>query len=299
VLHARGCKVLSGDANDTAQALAIARQADVAVLCLGEERGMSGEASCRAEPDLPQAQADLARAVLALGKPVVLAISSGRPIILPKDIVDAVGAILSAWFLGTEAGNALGDILAGTRAPGGRLPVTWPYSAGQAPIYYARRRSGRPADTNQHYTSKYLDVPVEPLYPFGHGLSYTTFSVENLRLSAAEMSAADGVDVTVDLANTGARAGETVVFMFIQDPVASVTRPVLAAKAFAKVNLAAGERQTIRLRLAGSDMQFPGVDMRPRIENGRLDVLVGERAVESELLRASVIVTGGVDSLMA
>lgn len=297
VAQARGCEILSGSADDQALALTAARQAEVVVLCLGEERGMSGEASCRAEPDLPEVQIGLARAVLALGKPVVLVISSGRPIILPKDIVEGVSAILATWFLGSEAGNALGDILSGSAAPGGRLPVSWPYSAGQAPIYYARRRSGRPADTNQHYTSKYLDVPVEPLYPFGHGLSYTTFRIENLRLSASEMTASDGVDVAVDVVNTGGRAGDTTVFMFIQDPVASVTRPVLAAKGFAKVSLAAGERRALRFRLTGADLRFPGIDMQPRIENGRIDVLAGERAVESELLRASLTVTGGVSSM--
>lgn len=297
--HARGCEILSGSAADKIQAVTAARQAEVVVLCLGEERGMSGEARCRAEPDLPQVQADLARAVLALGKPVVLVISSGRPIILPMDIVEGASAILATWFLGSEAGNALGDFLSGATAPGGRLPVSWPCSAGQAPIYYARRRSGRPADTNQPYTSKYLDVPVEPLYPFGHGLSYTTFRIENLRLSAVEMTANDSVDVAVDIVNAGSRAGDATVFMFIQDPVASVTRPVLSARGFAKVSLAAGERQTIRFTLTGAGLRFPGIDMQPRIEDGRIDILVGERAVESELLRASLMVTGGVSSLIA
>lgn len=299
IVYAKGADILLATDGSVAEAVVAADSAEVVILCLGEERGMSGEACCRAEPDLPRAQARLAEAVIATGKPVILVLSSGRPIILPRAIVDGCGAILATWFLGSEAGSALGDVLSGARAPSGRLPVTWPVSAGQAPIYYARRRSGRPADYKLHYTSKYLDVPVEPLYPFGHGLSYTKFKLENLRLSSTVLAVPGEIEVAVDILNCGDCDGETVVFLFIQDAVASVTRPVLSAKGFIRAQVIAGSSLEARFTLTSDDLRFPGVDMRSRIENGAVRVMLGERAVESELLSATFTVTGGIDALGA
>ena len=294
VLNAQGSTVTTTSDDMIGAAVAAAAHADTIILCAGESRAMSGEASCRGEPDLPEAQRRLARALLETGKPVILVISSGRPVILPDWLVAGAHAILATWFLGSEAGSALGDILSGATSPSGRLPVTWPAASGQIPIYYAERRSGRPADPAQRYSSKYLDIPVEPLFPFGHGLSYTVFRVENLRVENSVVAVPGMLEVSVEAVNIGKRAGAITLLLFIQDPVASIARPVLLLKAFAKLEAAAGERIIARFSLSTDVLAFPGIDLRPRIENGRIDILVGERAVESELLRASIEITGGV-----
>ena len=293
VMHAPGSKIDAASAQDIAAAVAIARQSDVVLLCAGESRAMSGEASCRGEPGLPEAQQELARALLATGKPLILILSSGRPIVLPGWLVSGSAAILATWFLGSEAGSALGDILSGTHSPSGRLPVTWPAALGQIPIHYAQRRSGRPASPGVHYSSKYLDIPVDPLFPFGHGLSYGSFRITGLSASPHQVQAAGTLDVAFDVTNTGTMAAATTVLVFIQDPVASVAQPVLALKAFTQVEAQPGETVQVKLPLKVSDFAFTGIDLKPRVENGRIDILVGMRAVESELLRVSVTVVGG------
>jgi beta-glucosidase len=274
VIYARGTSVDSMNTSGFADAVAAARQSDAVVLVLGEHADMSGEAASRAWIDLPGAQEALARAVHAVGKPTVAVLANGRPLSIVW-LAAEVPAILETWFLGTQMGHSVADVLFGDYNPGGKLPVTFPRTTGQVPIYYNRKNTGRPPAADNKYTSKYLDVPWTPLFPFGHGLSYTTFAYDNLRLSAATMRASDTLTVSVDLANTGDRAGDEVVQMYIQDEVASVTRPLKQLKAFSRITLQPGERRTVTFRLRPDDLAFYDAAARRVTEPGFFKVYVG------------------------
>jgi beta-glucosidase len=250
--------------------------ADAVVLCVGELANMSGEAASRAELDLPAGQRELAESVLARGKRVVVVLFSGRPLVLPW-LFEQADAVLAAWFLGSEAGNAIADVLTGRVSPTGRTPMAWPRAVGQIPVFFGQRPSGRPFKPNDHYTSKYLDVPNDPLFPFGHGLTYGRFTLANLRVTP-------GFEVRVDVTNEGRRAAEETVFLFIHDKVASVTRPLLELRGFEKISLAPGETGTVVLPLPSSELQFPGLDLQPVLEPGEFEVLVGPSADRTQLL---------------
>ena len=183
--------------------------------------------------------------MLDLGKPVVVTLSSGRPLMAPW-LFERADAVLATWFLGSEAGHAVGDVLSGRHNPTGRLPVSWPVDIGQIPIFYAQRPTGRPANPDEHYTSKYLDLPVEPLFPFGHGLSYTRFAYRDLRADPPTCGRATTITVEVEVANEGDVPGEETVFLFIRDPVASLARPLLELRGVAKIALDPGARGTVR-----------------------------------------------------
>ncbi len=289
---ARGAE-LDGDAlKGIPEAVELARRADLVILCVGEARWMSGEAGSRARPDLPGGQADLVRAVLDLGKPAIVVLSSGRPLTLPW-LFERRCAVLAAWFLGSEAGNAVADVIAGHWNPSGRLPVSWPVDVGQIPIYYSRLPTGRPLDANIRYTSKYLDMPNEPLFAFGHGLSYTRFALGNLRASPGELRAGGTVSVTVEVSNRGAVAGEETVLLFIRDPVASVSRPVLELRGMAKIALGAGQSGTVRMTLAADALAFPGPDLAPLLEPGEIEIHVGPAARPDALLKTAIRVMAG------
>jgi beta-glucosidase len=260
-----------------AAACELCRGADLVLLCLGEAAAMSGEAASRANPDLPGAQNTLAQAIFDLGKPVVVVISSGRPLMIPK-IVDQARAVVATWFLGAEAGHAIADVLTGAFNPTGRLPVTWPRSVGQVPIFFAERPSGRPANPVDHYTSKYLDMPVEPQFWFGHGLSYSPFTLANPRASATKFQRDDQLTIEADVTNEGAIAGEQTIFMFARDMVASVARPLLELKGIAKIALDSGETGTVRFLLAAAALRFPGADLKPVLEPGEFQIFVGPSA---------------------
>ena len=221
---APGVAIAGADMSGIAAAREICQDAEIVLLCLGEAANMSGEAASRANPGLPGVQDALAEAIFDLGKPVVVLISSGRPLTIPL-IVEKARAVVATWFLGAAAGHAIADVLTGKFNPTGRLPVTWPRDVGQVPIFYAARPSGRPANPDDHYTSKYLDMPVEPLFYFGHGLSYSRFNLTNLRVSTAEFKRGDELTIEVDVFNEGPIAGEATVFLFARDVVASVARP--------------------------------------------------------------------------
>jgi beta-glucosidase len=285
--HARGVEVEAEVPSDIAGALALARRADVVVLCLGEARGMSGEAASRARPDLPGRQGELAQAALGVDKPVVALLSSGRPLMVPW-LFERAHAVLATWFLGSEAGNAIGDVLSGRWNPTGRLPVSWPVDIGQVPIFYAQRPTGRPPDPAVHYSSKYLDLPVEPLFPFGHGLSYARFGLSGLRTSASELRPGDAITIECDVVNEGALAGEETVLLFVRDPVASVARPLLELKGMAKIALEPRRGGVVRFTLAAEDLAFLGADLTPRLEPGLFELLVGRSAAHAKLLRTSV-----------
>ncbi|OLC10623.1 MAG: glycosyl hydrolase [Gemmatimonadetes bacterium 13_1_40CM_66_11] len=279
VLYARGSGIDDSATAGFAEAVAAARQAKVAILVLGERGEMSGEAASRSSLGLPGVQQQLLEAVAATGTPVVLVLMNGRPLIL-EWASDHVPAIVETWFLGVEAGNATADVLFGDVNPSGRLPVTFPRVLGQIPLYYNHRNTGRPPDPNNKFTSKYIDVPVTPRYPFGFGLSYTTFSYTNLKLSATRARVRDTVTATVTVTNTGNREGMEVVQLYIRDEVASVSRPVRELKAFTRLSLKPGESRAVDLRIAMRDLWFYGLDMKPVVEPGTFRVFVGPNSAE-------------------
>jgi beta-glucosidase len=285
VLYAQGAGIEDTSKAGFPAAVVAARQAKVAILVLGERGDMSGEAASRSSLGLPGVQQQLLEAVAATGTPVVLVLMNGRPLIL-EWASDHVPAIVETWFLGVEAGNATADVLFGDVNPSGRLPVTFPRVLGQVPLYYNHRNTGRPPDPSNKYTSKYIDVPVTPRYPFGFGLSYTTFAYSNLTLSATRARASDTLTATVTVTNSSSREGTEVVQLYVHDVVASVARPVRELKAFRRVTLKPGESRAVDLRVALRDLAFYGLDMKPVVEPGTFRVYVGPNSAEG--LEASV-----------
>ncbi len=260
-------------APDFSDAVAAARDADAVILALGESAGMSGEAASRADLGLPGHQQALADAVLAAGRPVAVVLFNGRPLAIPK-LAESAPAILEAWFPGTEAGHAVADVLFGKVNPGGKLPVTFPRAVGQVPLYYNHLSTGRPPDEKNKYTSKYLDVAWTPLFPFGHGLGYSTFTLSNLELSAPSIPESRRLRVSVDVANVGERAGDEVVQLYVQDVVASMTRPVQELKGFQRITLNAGERRRVEFWIGREELGFYGRDMTWVVEPGEFRVRV-------------------------
>ena len=274
VTYAQGCDVPCESDAGFAEAAAAASAAQATVLVLGETADMSGEAAVRSEIDLPGRQEELIRAVKATGKPFVVVLMNGRPLSLPEVDRDAP-AILEAWFPGIQSGNAIADVLFGKFNPGGKLPVTFPHSVGQTPIYYNHELTGRPCDTEVKYNSRYLDLPCTPLYPFGHGLSYTSFEISGLKLNAKTMKPSGSVLASVDVRNTGQRAGDEVVQLYLSDPVASMTQPVRRLRGFQRVSLQPGERKTVTFRIDKGDVGFYDNAAKFRVEPGRIDLYAG------------------------
>jgi beta-glucosidase len=287
IVFAPGVTIAGEETSGIDAAREICRDADLVLLCLGEAATMSGEAASRANPGLPGVQNALAEALFALGKPVVLLISSGRPLMIGA-IAAKAHALVATWFLGVEAGNAIADVLTGKYNPTGRLPVTWPRDVGQVPIFFAERPSGRPANPDDLYTSKYLDMPVEPLFPFGHGLSYSRFILTKPRVNKAEFKRADQLTVEVDVLNEGDAAGEETVFLFARDVVASVARPLLELKGMGRIALSPGEAGTVCFRLAAEALAFPGSDLKPVFEPGEFLLFAGQSADPHGLLAIKV-----------
>ncbi|HYR08666.1 MAG TPA: glycoside hydrolase family 3 C-terminal domain-containing protein, partial [Longimicrobium sp.] len=277
VIHAVGVEsVRSMERGGFAQAARAARRADAVVLVVGEAEDQSGEASSRAYLDLPGAQRELVDAVRAAagGRPLAVVLMNGRPLAI-EWMHGSVPAILEGWFGGVEMGNAVADVLFGDVNPGGKLPVTFPRTIGQVPIYYSYRQTGRPAHALNEYTSKYEDVPWTPLYSFGHGLSYTWFRYGPVRLSATRMTPADSLTVSVDVTNAGARAGDEVVQLYVQDRAAGMTRPVRELRGFQRIHLRAGETRTVTFRIDVDDLAFWGPGMRRIAEPGLFVAEVG------------------------
>jgi beta-glucosidase len=285
--HAPGVAIEGGDDTGIAAALQLCAGADAVLLCLGEAARMSGEAASRAEPYLPGRQSTLALAVCerarAGGIPVVAIVFSGRPLVIPE-LAAQTDALVAAWFLGSEAGHGLADVLTGRVSPNGRTPMSWPRAVGQIPVFFAERPTGRPADPKDHYTSKYLDVPNEPLYPFGHGLSYGRFTLANLRVTPEQARETDTIEVRVDVTNEGRRAAEETVLLFTRDLVASVARPLLELNGFGKISLRSGATGTVTMTLRATQLRFLGIDLRCVFERGEVEILVGPCADRSKLL---------------
>src|SRR5881398_3145913 len=277
VVYAKGCGITDTSTAGFADAVAAAKQAHVAVLVLGEAGDMSGEAASRAELDLPGVQPQLLEAVHATGTPIVLVVMSGRPLTIPW-AAEHVPAILESWFLGVETGPALAAVLFGDVSPSGKLPVTFPRAVGQIPLYYDHKNTGRPTGPDK-YTSKYTDLPVTPLFPFGHGLSYTTFGYSDLRLSAPRITPAGAQNVSVTVTNIGSREGAEVVQLYVHDEVASVTRPVRALAGFRRVSLKPGEARTLDFHLTSKELGLYNKDMKFVVEPGKFRVFVGGSSV--------------------
>ena len=291
VHYAIGLKQARGrDTSDFAAAVEAARQSDVALLFIGEEAILSGEAHSRAHLDLPGAQKELVVAVAATGKPLVLVVLAGRPLTIP-DVFAKAQAVLYAWHPGTMTGPALADLLFGLESPSGKLPITFPKTEGQIPVYYAHKNTGRPP-TGRKLTliddipprarqsslgdaSRYLDVGYEPLYPFGYGLSYTEYRYANLRLSSERVKKDDTLRVLVDVTNAGSRDGQETVQLYVRDLVASLTRPVKELKAFQRVRIPAGQTKVVELELPVSSLGFHDPAMRYVVEPGAFRLWVG------------------------
>jgi beta-glucosidase len=214
-------------------------------------------------------------------------LTSGRPLLV-SPLIRRADAVLATWFLGSEAGHAIADVLTGRVNPSGRLPVTWPLDIGQVPIFFGMWPTGRPADPDTRYTSKYIDLGTEPLFAFGHGLSYTRFSYARLRLDAHELAPDDRLTAIVEVHNEGDRDGEDTLFLFTHDRVASVARPLLELKAMTKVQLAAGETRSVELSVPVQSLAFNDGDDRTVLEPGMFDVYVGPNAAMSALLNTTV-----------
>jgi beta-glucosidase len=258
-----------GDVKDAASA------ADATVVVVGEASGQSGEASSRQNIDLPGQQQALIDAVKSTGKPFVVVLVNGRPLTIPGAEA-AAPAILEAWFGGIQTGNAVADVLFGKVDPGGKLPVTFPRYVGQLPLYYNHTNTGRPEDPNSKWTSKYADGSSSPLYPFGYGLSYTTFKLSDLRLSSGTMRQNGDITASVTIANTGSRAGDDVVQLYVNDPVASIAQPVRRLAGFQRVTLAPGASRTVRFTLTRDSVGFYGNDGSFKVEPGLINVYAGD-----------------------
>ncbi|TDQ00834.1 glycoside hydrolase family 3 N-terminal domain-containing protein [Labedaea rhizosphaerae] len=275
VTYAKGCEVEGDDTSGFGAAQDTARGADFTVVVVGETAAMSGEAAARSNIDLPGVQQQLVAAIKATGKPFAVVLINGRPLTIPY-LAENAPAILEAWAPGVQGGNAIADILFGTVNPGGKLPVSFPRAVGQIPIYYNHENTGRPADPNNKYTSKYLDLATGPLYEFGHGLSYTTFTIDGLTLSGTRMSTHGGkITVSVQVTNTGKRSGDEVVQLYLRDPVASIVQPVRKLRGFQRVSLGAGAAKTVTFTLTTEDVGFYDNAGKFRVEKGKIEVYVG------------------------
>ncbi|OLS64865.1 beta-glucosidase BglX [Pseudomonas putida] len=258
------------------EAVKAAQGADVVVAVVGESRGMSHESSSRTTLEIPTVQRDLIKALKATGKPLVLVLMNGRPLSIGWEREQA-DAILETWFSGTEGGNAIADVLFGDYNPSGKLPITFPRSVGQIPMYYNHMRIGRPFTPGKpgNYTSQYFEEPNGPLYPFGYGLSYTDFSVLPLTLSGKTLKKGASLEASVKVKNTGKRDGETVVQLYVQDVAASMSRPVKELKNFQKILLKAGEERTVTFRISEDDLKFYNSQLKYAAEAGEFNVQVG------------------------
>jgi beta-glucosidase len=279
VLVAQGSGVEEPLPGGIERAVAAARQADVVILAIGEGANMSGEAQSRTEIVVPEPQQRLAEAVAAVGKPIVVVLKHGRALALDGAVANAQ-AILATWFLGTETGNAIADVLFGAYSPSGRLPASFPRASGQEPYYYAHKPTGRPnpAGPLEPYKAHFRGIPNDAFYPFGHGLTYGRIDYSGLSLSSPTLPMNGTIEVSATVTNRGSRAAEEVVQLYTHDKVASLTRPVRELKAFRKVALAPGQSEVVRFTLRSSDLSFVGRDNKWGVEPGTFDVWIAPSA---------------------
>ena len=288
--HAPGVQIAGPDTDGIPAAVDLCRGAEVVVMCLGEAAAMSGEAASRADLGLPGNQRALAEAVLDLGKPVVVMLSSGRPLTLPW-LFDRADAVLATWFLGGEAGHAIADVLTGRFNPAGRLPVSWPRAVGQIPIFYRQRATGRPTKAGEHFSSSYLDVAATPQFFFGHGLSYSRFALLDLKCDPRSAKAGEFIQIAVTVSNDSDFDGEATLFLFVHELVASVAPPLLTLKGVRKIVLKAREHGQATWSLAIDDLSFIGLNQDRVLAPGRFQIHVGQSADPAGLLTEVIELT--------
>ena len=276
LLYAKGCDIDGDSREGFAEAVSVAKQADVVILSIGERRDMSGEAKSRSNIGIPGVQEDLLKELLATGKPVVVLINAGRPLVF-NYTADNAPAILYTWWLGCEAGNAIADVLFGDYNPSGKLTMTFPRSVGQVPIFYNHLNTGRPAkdDNDRFYRSGYIDNSIYPKYEFGYGLSYTTFQYGNLQVDKKKVTKDEQVKVSVTITNTGKYDGEEIVQLYLRDLVASVSRPVQELKDFTRIFLKAGESKTVTFIIDKEKLSFYNNDLKWVAEPGEFELMIG------------------------
>lgn len=276
LLYAKGCDIEDDNKDGFAEAIEMAKQSDVVILSIGERRDMTGEAKSRSNINIPGVQEDLLKELLATGKPVVVLINTGRPLVF-NYTADNAPAILYTWWLGSEAGNAIADVLFGDYNPSAKLPISFPLSVGQIPIYYSHFNTGRPAtnDSNHNYTSSYNDLSIFPKYEFGYGLSYTSFQYSNLQLSKKKMRRNEQIEASVTITNTGKYEGEEIVQLYLRDKVGSIVRPVEELKDFKKIKLNPGESKTITFIINQEKLSFYNQKLQWVAEPGDFELMIG------------------------
>ena len=284
IIYAEGSSITETTPEKIAEAVAAARSADIVIAAMGEDFNWSGEAAVRTDIRLPEPQRGLLKALKETGKPVVLVTLSGRPLDLSWED-KTMDAILQAWFPGTQGGYGIADVIAGDYNPSGRLVMSFPRNVGQIPIYYNQKSTGRPVDLDNEsidYKSSYLDASITPLYPFGYGLSYTTFDISNVQLDKKALKTKDDkITVTANVQNRGTADGEIVVQLYTRQLVASVTRPVKELKGFQKMALKAGESKQVTFELASEDLAFYGIDMQKKTEPSNMKLWVAQHAADN------------------
>jgi beta-glucosidase len=290
ILYEKGCNVKDSTHNGFKEALAVARESDIIIIAVGEKWDMTGEAKSRADIHLPGVQEEMIKTLYATGKPIIVLVAAGRPLIF-NWTANHVPAILNTWLLGDMAGPAIVNVLTGQYNPSGKLPMTFPRHIGQIPVFYAQKNTGRPSvNDNRHYTSAFIDIPNRPQYVFGHGLSYTDFKYSNLNVSDTVLRKHETITLSITLANTGANAGEEVVQLYIRDRVASITRPVKELKGFEKVYLLPGEQKTVSFSINKQLLQFYNEGMDDWItEPGEFDIMIGSSSEDIRLRQKIVL----------
>ncbi|MDR2234904.1 MAG: beta-glucosidase BglX [Chryseobacterium sp.] len=290
LLYAKGCNVDDNDRSLFAEAVETAKKSDIVIMTLGEGHAMSGEAKSRSSIGFTGVQEELLKEIAKTGKPVVLLINAGRPLIF-NWAADHVPAIVYSWWLGTEAGNSIADVLFGTVNPGGKLPMSFPRTEGQIPVYYNHYNTGRPAknNTDRNYVSAYIDLDNDPKYPFGYGLSYTEFRYSEMNLSSASLKGNQTLEINVTVSNTGKYDGEEVVQLYVRDLFGKLVRPVKELKGFQKVFIKKGESKTVRFKLTPEDLKFFDNDLHFDWESGDFDIMVGTSSQNVQTKRISWI----------
>ena len=288
LLYAKGCNVNDKDTSMFAEAVETAKKADVVIMTLGEGHAMSGEAKSRSNIHFSGVQEDLLKEIAKTGKPIVLLINAGRPLVFDW-ASENIPTIVYTWWLGTEAGNSIADVIFGKVNPGGKLPMTFPRTEGQIPIYYNHYNTGRPAknNTDRNYVSAYIDLDNDPAYPFGFGLSYTTFKYSDFNLSSIELKGNQTLTASIMVTNSGNYDGEEVVQLYIRDLVGKVVRPVKELKGFQKIFLKKGESKTVSFNISPEDLKFYDEDLNYDWEAGEFDIMIGTCSADVQTKRVN------------
>jgi len=279
LVYAKGCQIDDENESLVDQAIQTAKNADLVILALGEGKMMSGENTSRTNLELPGVQLDLAKAIIKTGKPVVVILTNGRPLAISW-LNSHAGAIIEGWILGTEAGNALADVLVGKVNPSGKLPVSFPVVTGQVPVYYNYKSTGRPYVPNEQWVTKYIDCPNDALFPFGFGLSYTSFTYSDIKLSDSKLQPNSEIKASVNVTNSGSIDGEEIVQFYIHDMVAQTTRPVKELKDFKKIRLSAGETKQVVFTIKPDELRYYDANMNFIAEPGDFKIFIGTNSID-------------------